>query len=186
MAPPTVGTNTSVATTTDSRSTMPTPIDRDTLFQLPFYAGADVFMRSVGWKKRGTGNVMVNKSNGDDCTVVAVGQVLDDRLYCGPLGNFSDTGTYKKALQDAKFTLVLGRPNHKAFAADFDKAIQNLSAAQMRIAMTDSHRHMLEEVTANAMLRLTTPMWESRVCILSDVLSLRTDQVLGQHNYEQR
>jgi hypothetical protein len=139
------------------------PIDRNALSQLPFYAGAEGFVRTVGWKKRGTGNVMVDKSNGDDCTAIAVGQVLDDRLCCGPLGNFSDSGTYKKAYQDAKFTLILGRPSHQAFITDFDKAIQNLNTAQTRIAMTDSHRHMLEDVTTNAALRLTAPMWESRV-----------------------
>jgi hypothetical protein len=92
--------------------------ERDSLIQLPIYIANPSFVGKTGWKKKGSGNIVVDKENGQPITMIAVGQVMDDRPCCGPMGNFTDKGEYPKPLQDAKFTMVIGEPTDPQFADD--------------------------------------------------------------------
>lgn len=83
-----------------------------------------------------------DKSDGSDCVAVVVGKVVNDRLFCGPQGNWSVGGQYG-SLKSAKFQLTICRPDEDVFAKEYDVAFKTLGKVQAAIAYTTTREHLL-------------------------------------------
>ncbi|KAF8240255.1 hypothetical protein L208DRAFT_1118201, partial [Tricholoma matsutake] len=111
------------------------------LLATPLYVASTGFFSKVSWKRHGTGHVLVTKDNGAEVVCVIVGEVIDDRLCCGPLGNYNDK--YPKPLQDTKNTFVLTHPQHAGLAEDFDCFLKTTLAVQGNIMSTKDDRFFI-------------------------------------------
>ncbi|KAF8238333.1 hypothetical protein L208DRAFT_1114932, partial [Tricholoma matsutake] len=99
------------------------------------------FFLKVGWKRHGTGHVLVDKDNGAEADCVVVGEVIDDSLCCRPLANYSEK--YPKPLQDTKNTFILTRPQDAGLGEDFDHFLKTMLAVQGSITLTKDDRFFL-------------------------------------------
>jgi hypothetical protein len=99
------------------------------------------YLPSVGWKREGFGQIIVNKTTGEEVVSIVVVRVEDGRINTGPVGNYNTD--FKRPLSAAKFQFIGGRPDEKAFAADYDKSIKVLESVQNIISSTKTSRNLL-------------------------------------------
>ncbi|KAF8231014.1 hypothetical protein L208DRAFT_1279221, partial [Tricholoma matsutake] len=83
------------------------------------YVANPVFFSTVGWKRHGTGHMLVKKDSGANAICIVVGKIIDDHLFCGPLVNYSKR--FPKPLKDTKNTFVLTHPQITGLGKDFDR-----------------------------------------------------------------
>jgi hypothetical protein len=135
---------------------------RSGLHGLRNYVAAAAFLSNVGWAQDGFAHMLKNKDNRDDAVVIVVGKVIDDRLFCGPTGNWA-TGNQYGSLEGAKYTFVLGQPEEEVFASDFDIAFKALGKIQSSVASMSHRMHFLigEGEKFNS-LRFSTNVFEKR------------------------
>ncbi|KAF8231594.1 hypothetical protein L208DRAFT_1024318, partial [Tricholoma matsutake] len=100
-----------------------------------------LFFSKFGWKRHGTGHVLVNRDNGAEAVCVIVGKVINDRLCCGPLVNYSEK--YPKPLQDTKNTFILTCPQDAGLGEDFNRFLKTMLAVQGNITSTKDDRFFL-------------------------------------------
>ncbi|KAF8067608.1 hypothetical protein FPV67DRAFT_1364958, partial [Lyophyllum atratum] len=125
------------------------------------YVASDASLSRLGWKREGMGNVLVNKKTSEKLVAVIVGEVLDEGLCCGPLGNFTKTGDYPRPLASAKNTFVLGKPTTMpGFNADWDQSIRVIRNWEDSIAMTDTRNNFVDTVGDDSILRFSSPCFE--------------------------
>ena len=115
---------------------------RQYLASLKSYVPSPGFMASVGWGQQGFSHIVKDKETSDVVTVIMVGKVVDDRIFCNPSGNWSPSNKFG-SLKNAKFQFALCRPDNDIFGKDYDTAFQTLSKMQTAIATTANHEHML-------------------------------------------
>ena len=102
------------------------------------------------------------KTTNEDAVLILVGKVLDDRLFCGPSGNWSPNNTFG-GLRTAKYNFTLGLPDEDAFTSDFTSAFKTLGTLQNNIASTPHRLHfLLGEGEQFSTLRFATPVFEKR------------------------
>lgn len=102
------------------------------------------------------------KITNEDAVLILVGKVLDDRLFCGPSGNWSPNNTFG-GLRTAKYNFTLGLPDEDAFTNDFTSAFKTLGTLQNNIASTPHRLHfLLGEGEQFSTLRFATPVFEKR------------------------
>ncbi|RDB26278.1 hypothetical protein Hypma_006701 [Hypsizygus marmoreus] len=135
---------------------------RARLLQIPSYLASKTFLSLIGWRREGMGNVLAVKKTGEKLVCVVVGQVIDERLCCGPVGNHTEKTSFPKSLDAAKNTFMLGKPLDPDFAKDFDTAVRNIKNWEGSIAMTDDRRHFVEVVGKETVLKFAAPCWEAR------------------------
>lgn len=131
--------------------------------KLSAYVASATFLSSTGWKREGITDVLVDTNNGDTKTCVAVGEVIDDRLLCGPNGNHTANGRFKKPYGDTKFSFFLGRPDLPGFDEDFDMAQSKAVNMEDKIALTSDHRYWRDETNRNKAFKFAAPTFEQRV-----------------------
>jgi hypothetical protein len=136
---------------------------REHILRVPSYIGNPTFLASIGWKRDQTAHLLVDRKNGQPLTAVIVGEILHDRLCCGPIGNFTDRGSFTKPLKDTKNTFVLGPPLGTPFAQDFNQATEAIKSIQETISTTNDNRNFLELTPHDKVIRFATSAWEKRV-----------------------
>lgn len=142
----------------------PTSI-RNNYLALCEYVASATFLATTAWKREGIADVLVNKSDGGRKTCIVVGEVLDDRLFCGPNGNHTGKGEYAKEFEAAHFSLFLGRPESSEFGADFDTAQQKMADIEEKVSLTTDRRYFREASGVNRAFKLAAPLFEERVCV---------------------
>ena len=115
---------------------------RDYLHSVTSYVAGPTFLPAFGWGQDGSANVLVNKQTNELATVIIVGKVVHDRVYCGPSGTWA-TGNRWGSLKEAKYQLTLYRPDEEIFANEFDAAFRNLGKVQSSIAVTQDRKNLL-------------------------------------------
>ena len=115
---------------------------RDYLHSVQTYVASPTFLSSFGWGQDGSANVLVDKRANDLATVIVVGKVVHNHIFCGPTGTWS-TGNRWGCLRDAKYQLTLHRPNEEIFATEFDNAFKTLRKVQASIAATHDQKNLL-------------------------------------------
>lgn len=136
---------------------------RTNFLSLSEYVAAATFLNATAWKREGIADVLVNKSDGGRKTCIIVGEVLDDRLFCGPNGNHTGKGEYAKAFEAARFSLFLGKPESREYGADFDAAQQKMSDIEEKVSLTSDRRYFRDVSGLNKVFKLAAPLFEERV-----------------------
>lgn len=137
---------------------------RQNLLKLCQYIAASSFLPTLGWKRQGIAEFLVDKKTGENKTCILVGTVVDDRLLCGPAGNHTSKGKFPRKLTDARFTFILGKPEYPELHNDFDVACKACPKIQGNIASTDDHRYWKELVGKDEVFKFCAPVFEPRVC----------------------
>ncbi|RDB22881.1 hypothetical protein Hypma_009994 [Hypsizygus marmoreus] len=135
---------------------------RSRLLRIASYVANGRFLALIGWRREGMGNVLVAKKTGEKLVCVIVGQIIDERLSCGPIGNFVPGGPFPKPLDAAKYTFLLGRPLDPDFANDFDQAVRTIKNWEGAIAMTDDRRYFIDVVGKEPVLKFSAAVFEKR------------------------
>ena len=135
---------------------------RDYLHSIKTYVAAPSFLSSFGWGQDGSANVLVDKQSNDLATIVVVGKVVHDRIFCGPSGTWA-AGNKWGSLKDAKYQLTLYRPDDEIFGQEFNTAFKMLGKVQSSIAMTQDRKNFLigENERVNN-IRFSAPIFEER------------------------
>lgn len=143
------------------------PGHRDYLHSLKFYVAAPSFTKAVGWAQEGSSHILRDNHDGSDCTAIIVGKVVNDRLFCGPQGNWSVGGQFG-SLKTAKYQFTVCRPDEDVFAKEYDVAFKALGRVQAAIAHTSTREHLLigEDHNLNN-VRFSANVFETRpkVCM---------------------
>ena len=147
---------------------------RDYLHSITPYIPSATFLSSFAWGQDGSANVLVNKRTNDLATIIIVGKVVHDRIFCGPSGTWV-TGNRWGSLKDAKYQLTLHRPDDDIFGNDFDVAFKALGKVQSSIAVTSDRRNLLigENKKVNN-IRFSAPVFEERESVGRTFLSRYT------------
>lgn len=143
---------------------------RNDLLRLENYVAAATFLSSVAWKREGNANLLVEKkvkkdSDGrpPDAVCIVVGEVLSDKLYVSPTGNYNSKFN---TLDAAKFQLTLGRPLDKPFPEDFDLAIRNLENVQEAVATAGApNMYLILDEGKQKFIRLSAFAFQKRVSL---------------------
>ena len=135
--------------------------DAHALKQLSNYAASPQLPSLVRWKPGEGGHILVAKDTSKLFVAVAIVQVYDYKLNCGPNGNFikPDIGS----LENAKYQFYAGRPADLLFGEDFPKIYTNLAKLQSDIAVTKQHKDMLYTDASAKMIRFARAVFEKRV-----------------------
>lgn len=139
------------------------PTLRTNFLALSEYVASATFLSTTAWKREGIADVLVNKADGGTKTCVLVGEVVDDRLLCGPNGNHVGRGEYAKPFEAARFSLFLARPQWAGFAEDFDVAQAKIADVEEKVSLTADHRYFREVSGLNKTFKLAAPLFEERV-----------------------
>jgi hypothetical protein len=115
---------------------------RDYLHSIKTYVAAPTFLSSFGWGQDGSANVLVNKQTNDLATIVVVGKVVHDQIYCGPSGTWI-SGNKWGSLKDAKYQLTLYKPDDEIFGQEFDTVFKTLGKVQSGIVMMQDRKNLL-------------------------------------------
>jgi hypothetical protein len=83
-----------------------------------------------------------NKKDGQEAVIIVIGKVIKDRIYCGPVGNWSTDNCWG-SLKSAKYTFSIGKPDNEQFGHDFETAFRMLGKLQSNIAVTRNREHLL-------------------------------------------
>lgn len=137
---------------------------RDALTLISNYTPMPAFIKTIAWKKNGGADIMVDKKTTIAKTAIIVGTIVDDRLFCGPVGNHMPSGPYPKALKLAKYSFFLGMPSEDAFRSDYEAAVKNIRYAQNLIAGSEVQRYFLDGPAPNTTMKFSGPVFEARVC----------------------
>jgi len=140
---------------------------RDTMHALANYAAAGSFSSNVAWAQDGSANILKDKKDGEDAVIIVVGKVVKDRVYCGPVGNWSTDNRWG-SLKTAKYTFSIGKPDDEHFARDFEAAFKMLGKLQSNIAVSTKREHLLlgeGEKVHN--IRFTANVFEERPVVCS-------------------
>lgn len=86
--------------------------------------------------------MLSNKDDKSDAVLIVVGKVVNDRLFCGPAGNWTTKNSYG-SLKTAKYQFTIGPPNEEVFATDFEAAFKNLGRIQAAVALSQKREHLL-------------------------------------------
>jgi hypothetical protein len=86
--------------------------------------------------------MLKNKRDGEDAVVIVIGKVVQDRIYCGPVGNWSTDNRWG-SLKTSKYTFSIGKPDDEQFGQDFETAFRMLGKLQSNIAVTRNREHLL-------------------------------------------
>lgn len=139
------------------------PTLRTNFLALSEYVASATFLSTTAWKREGITDVLVNRADGGTKTCVLVGEVLDDRLLCGPNGNHMGKGEYAKPFEAARFSLLLGRPQWTGYAEDFDVAQAKIADVEEKVSLTSDHRYFCKVSGLNKTFKLAAPLFEERV-----------------------
>ena len=138
---------------------------RATLLSNELYGASAEFVASVVWGNARSGHVLLEKSPADqsrtNAVVSVVGRVVEDRLNCGPEGNYVNKDFGK--LETAKYQLRLAKPTDTPFAPDFDKVAENLKIIRTQRAATQDRRNLIVEDEVELLLRFADNVFEKRV-----------------------
>jgi hypothetical protein len=118
------------------------PKHRDYLHSLRMYAATAAILSSLGWGHEGSADMLFEKTSGDPTVLIIVGKVVDDRLFCGPQGNWSIGNQYGN-LKTAKYQFLIGRLDEDVFVKDYDAAFKTLSRLQSSVASSANREHLL-------------------------------------------
>ncbi|KAH9062543.1 hypothetical protein EDB83DRAFT_2224081 [Lactarius deliciosus] len=95
---------------------------------------------NVVWCQGKSGNVLNNQKNQTNAVMCVVGRVPDNRLNCGPQGNFN----WKYGgLHTSKFQLQLSKPYGTPFEDDFQKGIDIMCNIQEKTTTTNDRRYFI-------------------------------------------
>lgn len=133
------------------------------LFTSSAYVANPAFSTRVGWKRHGSGHMLVLKDTGTDAISIVVGEIIDDRCFCGPLANYNDK--FPKPLKDTKNTFVLSHPRMAGFGKDFDLFHQTVIAIQSNITSTKDDQFFVAPTLQDSTAHFAAPAWEKRVCV---------------------
>ena len=141
------------------------PNHRDYLHTLKNYVAAATFLSCVGWGQNGSANTLVEKQNREPAVLIVVGKVVNDRVFCGPSGNWSTNNKFG-SLKEAKYQFAIGRPDEELFAKEFDTAFKTLGKVQSGIASTQERQHLLVgEVDKINNIRFSANVFEEREAV---------------------
>ena len=115
---------------------------RDYLHSVQTYVTSPTFLLSFGWDQDGSANVLVDKRANDLATVIVVGKVMHDHIFCRPMGTWF-TGNHWGCLRDTKYQLTLHLPNKEIFVTEFDNTFKTLRKVQASIAATHDWKNLL-------------------------------------------
>jgi hypothetical protein len=120
----------------------------------------------VRWANEKSGHVLLEKMEKEKSTrtkavVSVVGRVLEDRLNCGPNGNFINK--VYGSLRKAKYQLRLAKPTETPFGSDFDTVQDNVRILQAQRAATETHKNFIDDDE----LRFSENVFEQRVSSLT-------------------
>ncbi|KAF8256482.1 hypothetical protein EI94DRAFT_1645826, partial [Lactarius quietus] len=90
-----------------------------------------------------------------------VGHVVEQRLDCGPTGNYV-TGEFR-SLENAKYQLQLTKPTGTPFAKDYEIALNTSKNMQGQVATTGDRRNFIVADGKNENFRFTKDVFEKRV-----------------------
>lgn len=130
----------------------------------PLYVANPVFLRGIGWRAEGSGHILIDRTTNGNAVACIIGRVSDQRFNCGPEGNFFNDKY--GPLSRAKFEIQLAKPHNTPFAADFDKALDNLTKTQAQVAVTPERRNLIVADGRSKNVRFTRNMFEKRVSTL--------------------
>ena len=135
---------------------------RDYLHSVQTYLTSPTFLSSFGWGQDSSANVLVDKQANDLTTVIVVGKVVHNRIFCRPTGTWS-TGNRWGCLRDAKYQLTLHRPDKEIFATEFHNTLKTLGKVQASIAATHDRKNLLlgEDEKVNN-IRFSMAIFEER------------------------
>ncbi|KAG6379574.1 hypothetical protein JVT61DRAFT_10078 [Boletus reticuloceps] len=130
------------------------------LKKLQNYAASPELPSLLQWKPAEAGHALVWKTTKELFVGVAVVQVYNYRLNCGPNGNYinPDVGKFVRS----KFQFYSGRPSDSNFSEDYLKLFSNLEKLQQEIAVTKSRRDMLFVDASGKMLRFAKAIFMER------------------------
>lgn len=134
---------------------------RTQLLLARFYAAHPLYIQSTQWRSERSGHVLVDTSTSGHAVASVVGRVLDNHLNCGPSGGYLNCGV--GSLVGAKYQFFLRRPDNTPFAADFDKAVQNLEQLQSKTASTSARHNLIVVDGQSCNIRFTRNVFEKRV-----------------------
>lgn len=137
--------------------------DAHALKQLSNYAASPQLLSQVRWKPGEGGHVLVAKDTSKLFIAVAIVQVYDYKLNCGPNGNYIKTDI--GSLENAKYQFYAGRPGDIIFGEDFPKIYSNLAKLQSEIAVTKQHKDLLYSDASAKMIRFARSVFEKRVSV---------------------
>ena len=137
---------------------------RSGLLDTEAYLAHPNFIKTVGFKQSGNGNILVDKITRDPKIIIAIGKVINYRLRCGPAGTYSADSEFG-SLATSKFQFYLAQPDEEIWQPDFKKHWDILTTIQDSIAHSGStRRNLLEMNGQNKNIRFAMPMFEIRVC----------------------
>ncbi|KAI9435942.1 hypothetical protein H4582DRAFT_1854634 [Lactarius indigo] len=124
-----------------------------------YVANAEV-IENVCWRQGRTGDVLKVKKSNVDVVMSIVGYVPDNRLNCGPQGNYNNRKY--GSLKTAKFQIQLAKPFGTPFEEDFDEAIKIIGDMQQQTASTKDHRHFITSEGKYVNLRFAQNVFKRR------------------------
>jgi hypothetical protein len=143
------------------------PNHRDSMHTLANYVANAKFMANVKWGQEAYSHILKSRIDNEDAVIIVIGKVSDDRLFCGPSGNWSIGNTYG-SLKGAKYVFTLEEPEEQVFVDDFKSAYKTLGKLQANIAATPHRMHLLigegEKFTS---FRFSTHLFEKRDVVKS-------------------
>jgi hypothetical protein len=144
---------------------MPDPLNtyRARLLQNTSYIPGPAFVDKLRWDNEDSGHVLVDGNTNSHLVAIVVGRVSENKLNCGPAGNYLGSDAEFANLATAKFQLLLGKPFKTPFETDFDKALNNLTDLQSKVAATQDLRHFIVSDGGNQNLRFGRKIFEKRV-----------------------
>ncbi len=146
------------------------------LLNLPAYAAHEDFGSYAHWAQidgRDTANQLID-NDGKPASIVVIGQVMQDRLAVGPLGNYQiqedkrshDGNSFGKVTcKDAKIQLFLRRPTaFPEWIAEYDTAATRFSCLQETVATSPAPRQWFLEKTQNSyIMKFNHVLWDKKV-----------------------
>lgn len=129
---------------------------------LPTYAANADCLKHVAWTQDGSSHILANKSDKSDAVLIVVGRVVNDRVFCGPAGNWSSKNSFG-SLKTARYQFTISAGEADLLAADFEAAFKMLSKIQGAIAFSPKREHLLvgeNEKFHN--IRFSTNVFEAR------------------------
>ncbi|KAF8262734.1 hypothetical protein EI94DRAFT_1704548 [Lactarius quietus] len=143
------------------------------LAQSQYYVANSSFLHAVTWIYSRTGRILVEKASKNNAVVCVVGHVVEQRLDCGPTGNYI-TGEFG-SLQKAKYRLQITKPTGTPFTKDYDVALTALKVLQNQATSTGDRRNLIVVDSKNENIHSTKDVFEKRVHAIPHPSATDTD-----------
>lgn len=142
------------------------------------YCAHDDLIKNTQWNSLGRdGADVLNDRDGTPAILTIIGEIVNDKLIVGPLGNFQSQedkfkSDNKMTCDQAKLVVVIRSPSrsdHPNWAGDYEGATKNLKDIQETVAKSKPNaprQYFLDFKTGNVpTTRFTHILWEKKVSL---------------------